>query len=335
MTKKAIRKNYDIILNKVIKTIEESKYRAFTEVNKALLYAYWSIGKELSKSSAYGKSVVEKLSSDLRFKYPNNKGYSAANLWNMKRFYESYEKLQPVVREFIFKISWTNHVTILNLTQSSEEKEFYIKMCVKERWSKRELKRQIDSSIFERYMLADKPEKVTAIIPKKKSKDLAKHLKEDYVLEFLDLRKNYSEKELEKAILENLRDFFLELGKAFSFLGSQYPIEIGGRENRIDLLFFHRELKCLVAVELKISDFKAEYVGQMQKYLSALDKKIKLPEENESIGLILCKSKNHEEVEFALAKTLSPVQVATYKTKLPDKTLILKRLEQFKVNLKE
>jgi len=325
------KQEYNVILGNVINHIEQSKLRAFAEVNKALLHAYWSIGKELSENASYGKSVVEQLSRDLRLKYPEAKGYSVRNLWNMKRFYETYQKLQPVVAELLFRVSWTNHVLILDKTSSDEEKQFYLKMCIKERWSKRELDRQLDSSLFERYVLADKPEKVTALIPKHESKDLVKHFKDEYVLEFLDLRKEYSEQELEKAILDNLRDFFLEFGKSFTFVGSQYVIDIGERENKIDLLFYHRELRCLVAVELKIGEFKAAYVGQMQKYLAALDEKARLPDEKESIGLILCKSKHHEEVRFALAKTLSPVKVATYRTKLPDRKLIIKRLEQFKI----
>jgi predicted nuclease of restriction endonuclease-like (RecB) superfamily len=329
------------------------------------LLSYWGIGKELSKNAAYGKSVVEKLSRDLKLKYPDTRGYSVRNLWNMKRFFETYQKLQPLTGEsqklqpavaelypkklqtasaesdteklqtlsgeLLFRIGWSNQVTILDRTQSMEEKKFYIKMCIKEQWSNRELKRQIDSSLFERYMLADRPENVTALIPARDSTDLVRHFKDEYVLEFLDLKKEYSEQELEKAILDNLRDFFLEFGKVFSFVGSQYIIDIGRRENKIDLLFFHRELRCLVAVELKIGEFKAAYVGQMQKYLAALDEKVRLPEENESIGLILCKSKNHEEVRFTLAKTLSPIKVALYKTKLPDKKLIMKRLAQFSI----
>jgi len=346
---------YNKILESIIKHIEQSKLRAYSEINKALLQAYWNIGKELSINSAYGKSVVEKLSRDLRFKFPETRGYSVANLWNMKRFYETYQKVQPAAAEFqtdqklqsvtgelkipqklqaqpaelLFGVSWTNHVTILDIAKSPEEREFYIKTCIKERLATRDLKRQINSALFERYMLADKPEKVTALIPKHKSKDIVKHFKDDYVLEFLNLGKNYSEKELEKAILDNLRDFFLEFGKSLTFLGSQYTLDIGGRENRIDLLFFHRELRCLVAVELKIGEFKAEYTGQMQKYLAALDEKVRLPGEKESIGLILCKSKNHEEVRFALAKTASAVKVASYEIKLPDKELILKRLGQY------
>ncbi|PKP56017.1 MAG: hypothetical protein CVT88_10680, partial [Candidatus Altiarchaeales archaeon HGW-Altiarchaeales-1] len=185
--KKFIReKNYDRILENIIEHIEQSKFRAFSEVNKALLQAYWNIGKELSENAAYGKSVVEKLSMDLRLRYPDVRGYSERNLWNMKQFYETYEKLQPVVAELLFKISWTNHVIILNKTSSNEEKQFYVELCVKEKWSKRELDRQIDSSLFERYMLVDKPERVTALIPKHESTDVAKHFKDEYMMEFLN-----------------------------------------------------------------------------------------------------------------------------------------------------
>ena len=333
MNEKAIfsKQKYNLILTNIVTHIEKSKHMAFANINKILLDAYWNIGKILSENSSYGASVVENLSNDLKIKYPETRGFSVRNLWNMKKFYETYQKLQTVSAELLFSVSWSNQVLILDITQSDEEKEFYLKMCVKERWSNRELRRQLDSSLYERYMLADKPEKVTALIPEHESKDMINQFKDEYILEFLDLKKEYSEKELEKAILENLKDFFLEFGKSFAFIGSQYIIDIGGRENKIDLLFFHRELKCMVAVDLKISEFKAAYVGQMQKYLSALDEKVRLSDEKESIGLVLCKSKNHEEVRFALARTMSPIKVASYKTKLPDKEMILKRLEQFRI----
>ena len=357
--------NYNKILESVITQIEQSKLRAFSEVNKALLQAYWNIGKELSKTSEYGKAVVERLSTDLRMRFPGSRGYSVTNLWNMKRFYETYPILQPVARELLlaqklqpvvaelpkklqtasaelpvsqklqsvtgellFSVSWTNHVVLLDFTQTPEEREFYLKMSLNERWSARELKRQINSCLFERYMNADKPEKVTALIPRHKEEDIARRFKDDYVLEFLNLGNEYSEKELESAILNNLKDFFLEFGKTLTFVGSQYAIEIDGRENRIDLLFFDRELRCLVAIELKTGAFKAEYIGQIQKYLAALNEKVRLPSETESIGIVLCKSKGKEEVRFALAGTTSPLKVATYMTKLPSTKLILKRLGQ-------
>lgn len=170
------KRDYSGILASVISHIEQSKLRAFAEVNKQLLEAYWNIGKVLSGNSAYGKSVVENLSQDLKIKYPLSKGYSIRNLWNMKRFYETYKKLQTLSAELLFSINWSNHITILDQTLHYGEKEFYIKMCIKERWSNRELERQIDSSLFERYMLADKPEKVTALIPRHEQKRHSKTL---------------------------------------------------------------------------------------------------------------------------------------------------------------
>jgi predicted nuclease of restriction endonuclease-like (RecB) superfamily len=346
-----ISNDYNQLFSKVIGSIEKSKLQAFTQVNLILLKIYWDIGGVISENSKYGKSIVKKLSEDLKFKYPKVKGYSVTNLWNMKRFYETYnhfkqsgnseqfrgldtrQKLQTLSGDLLFQVSWSNHVLILDSTETIEEKEFYIKNCIKEKWSNRELKRQLNTMLFERFVTVDKPEKLLALIPKHKKEDLVGHFKDNYLLEFLGLEKNYSEKKLEQAILDNLRDFFLEFGKLLAFLGSQYVIDVGGVENRIDLLFFHRELNCLVAVDLKIGKFKAAYVGQMQKYLAALDEKVRLPKEMESIGLILCKSKNHEEVKFALAKTTSSVKVATYKTKLPDQKLIIERLSKLKLKL--
>lgn len=334
MDKEITKKDYEDFLKKIVHLIEKGKQQAFSAVNRALIQTYWNIGKEIvekQKKLGWGVGVVEKLSADLKASFPDVKGYSKANLWNMKRFYETYEKLQTLSGELIFNISWSNHILIMDKTRTIQEKEFYIKMAIKERWSYRELNRQIDSSLFERFVSVDKPNKVLAMVPKTKELDINKHFKDEYVLEFLDLEKDYTEKELQNAILDNIKSFFLEFGKDFAFLGQEYPIYVGNKEYRIDLLFFHRALKCLVAIELKVSEFKPEYVGKMQFYLNLLDEKVRNKDENLSVGLILCKSKNHEEVRFALAKTLSPIKVAAYIKKLPDKKLILKRLEHFKI----
>lgn len=328
--------DYTKSLASIIKKVEESKHKAITAVNKLLIDLYWFIGEtivNLQESSKWGEGVVEKLSSDLRMKYPDQSGFSARNLWDCKRFfltYNDFSKLRPLVAE----ISWTNNLILLNSTKTIEEKEFYIKMCIKERWSKREIQRQIDSAYYERFMLSQKPDKLMKIEQDKlaiPSDDIHRHLKDEYVLEFLDLSKTYSEKELRKAILANLRDFFLEFGKNLSFVGEEYPIVIDDDEFRIDLLFFHRELRCLVPVELKIGKFKPEFVGKMQFYLAALDERIKLPHENPSIGLILCRSKNDSVVRLTLSRGHKPVNISVYQTQLPDKKLIQQRLEQIKL----
>jgi predicted nuclease of restriction endonuclease-like (RecB) superfamily len=339
MRKKDLKKqtqDYEESLSSVIKKIEESKHQAITTVNKLLIELYWFIGDtivNLQEKSEWGGGVVEKLSQDLRMKYPEQSGFSSRNLWDCKRFHLTYRDY-PKLRTVFAEISWSHNLLLLNKTRTMEEKEFYLKMAIKERWSFRELHRQIDSAYFERFMLAQKPDKLMKIEQKELTiplEDIHRHLKDEYILEFLDLSKTFSEKELRKAILNNLRDFFLEFGKNLSFIGEEYPLVIDGEEYRIDLLFFHRELKCLVPIELKISEFKPEYVGKMQFYLASLDEKIKLPDENPSVGLILCHSKKESVVRLTLSNANKPMKIAVYQTKLPDKKLIQQRLEKIKL----
>ncbi|MCD6492564.1 MAG: DUF1016 family protein, partial [Archaeoglobaceae archaeon] len=255
--------------------------------------------------------------------FPDIKGFSIQNLWRMKQMYETYkdyEKLSPLVRE----LSWTHNVIILHHTQTIEEKEFYLKSCISERWSRRELERQIDSSLYERFMLSKKTDK---LVPHTKEKNALAHFKDEYVLDFLGLKDEFSEEHLRKAVVANLKQFFLEFGRYFTFVGDEYRITVGNEDYRVDLLFYHRLLRCLVAVELKIGKFKPEYIGKMQFYLSALDEKVKIKEENPSVGLILCKSKNEEVVKIALSKTVSPIKVAAYRTKIIDRKLLKKKLQ--------
>ncbi|MFH1562481.1 MAG: PDDEXK nuclease domain-containing protein [Nitrospirota bacterium] len=330
--------DYENSLSSIINRIEESKHKAITTVNKLLIELYWFIGEtivHLQEKGKWGDGVVEKLSQDLRMKYPDMSGFSARNLWDCKRFYLTYRDF-PKLRPLVAEINWTNNLILLNYTKTIEEKEFYIKMCLKERWSKRELQRQIDSAYFERFMLSQDIDKLMKIEQDKLAiplDDIHRHLKDEYVLEFLELSETFSEKELRKAILDNLRNFFLEFGKNLSFVGEEYPLVVDGEEFRIDLLFFHRELKCLIPIELKIGAFKPEYVGKMQFYLGALDELIKLPDENPSIGLILCRSKKDSVVRLTLGKNDKPIKISAYETKLPDKKLIQQRLE--KINLPE
>jgi predicted nuclease of restriction endonuclease-like (RecB) superfamily len=251
MVKDVIKKqtqDYEKSLASIIQKVEESKHKAITTVNKLLIELYWFIGETivgLQEKSNWGDGVVEELSQDLRLKYPDMSGFSSRNLWDCKRFcltYRNYPKLRPLVAE----IGWTNNLVLLNYTNTMEEKEFYVKMCIKERWSKRELQRQIDSAYFERFILSQKPDKLMKIEQEKLAiplDEVHRHLKDEYILEFLDLSKTFSEKELRKAILDNLRDFFLEFGKNLSFVGEEYPLVVDNEEFRIDLLFFHRELK--------------------------------------------------------------------------------------------
>lgn len=272
--------------------------------------------------SKWGEGIVETLARDLQREFPDMKGFSRENLWRMKKLYETYKgypKLSPVVTE----LPWTHNLLILFQTQGIEEKEFYLKACLKERWSRRELERQINSSLYERFMLSKKADK---LIPHTKERDFLAHFKDEYIFDFLGLKDNFSEGDLRKAILGNLKQFFLEFGKYFTFIGEEQKLTVGNEDYKVDLLFYHRLLRCLVAVELKIGKFKPEYVGKMQFYLSALDEKLKLNDENPSVGLILCKSKDEEVVRIAISNAVSAMKVATYKTKVIDKELLKKKL---------
>ena len=268
--------------------------------------------------------MVKELASYIFAKEPNLRGFTASNLWRMKQLYEEYNqnsKLAPVVRE----ISWTNNLLILSKTKTVEEKEFYIKKCLQERYSKRELERQIDSGYYERTMLSNTQSSTTA-------QELYPRIKEvfldNYVVEFLNLKDKFSEFDLQKSILKHLKKFVLEFGKDFLLIDEEYRVQVGNQDFYIDLLFFHRELRCLVALELKITDFKPEYLGKMNFYLEALDRDVKKEHENPSVGIILCKTKDSEIVEYALSRNLSPTLVSEYETKLLDKKILQQKLHE-------
>jgi len=242
----------------------------------------------------------------------------------MKQFYETYKdskELSPLVRE----LTWTNNLIILSKTKSIEEGEFYLRLAIKEGYTKRELERQIDSGFYERHMLSNKKVSpvVTQIHP-----EISQAFKDTYVLDFLDLPEHFSERDLQKAIIENLRHFILEFGRDFTFIGEEYRLQVGNNDYFIDLLFFHRELKCLVVVELKIDDFKPEYLGKLNFYLEALDRDVRKPHENPSVGVILCKSKDDEVVEYAMSRNLSLAMISEYQTKLIDKKILRQKLHE-------
>jgi len=229
------------------------------------------------------------------------------------------------VSPLVTQISWSNHLIILSGAKTIEEKEFYINLCIKEKYSKRELERQIDSAYFQRYMLSEKK-----LEPVKLEKRTKSYFMDTYILEFLDLPKNYSENEFQKAIIHNLKDFILEIGKDFSFIGEEFRVQVANSDYFIDLLFYHRGLSCLVAFELKIDKFKPEYLGKMNFYLEVLDRDYKKPNENPSIGVILCASKENEVVEYAMNRNISPTMISEYNLKLIDKKILEQKLREYK-----
>lgn len=320
-------KRFDREFNEILTMIHKARYNAVKSVNIELVRLYWNIGEYISKKialAAWGDAVVDQLADYIQKRQPEFKGFTRRGLYRMRQFYEVYRK-NAIVSPLVTQISWTNHLMILSKTRTEDEKEFYIRLCIKEHYSKRELERQIDSGCYERVMISRK--KVLPVVTQIRP-DAIDVFKDTYVLDFLSLPESHDEGDLQKSIVSNLKDFILEFGKDFAFVGQEYRIQVGNNDYFIDLLFFHRGLRCLTMIELKITDFKPEYLGKMNFYLEALDRDVRKEGENPSVGIILCKSKDDEVVEYALSRHLSPTLVAEYKTRLIPKNILRKKLRE-------
>jgi predicted nuclease of restriction endonuclease-like (RecB) superfamily len=319
--------------------IRSAQYEALKAVNREMINLYWDIGQMIvikQQNDNWGKSVVEQLAKDLQTEFPGISGFSAANLWRMRLFYESYannEKLAPMVRE----IGWTHNLAILEKCKDDLEREFYIRMTRKFGWTKNVLIHQIENQTYAKTLLNQTNFDNT--VPAEIRNQLKLAVKDEYSFDFLELADEHSERQLEQGILARVEPFLQEMGGIFAFVGSQYRLEVEDEEYFIDILLYHRRLKCLVAIELKIGKFLPEYVGKMQFYLAVLDNTVKLPDENPSIGIILCKSKQRTIVEYALKESNKPIGVGTYqvvsklpqelKNQLPAPEQVAKLLEGF------
>lgn len=309
----------------LIHIIEESRQNALKKVNEELIKMYWKVGEFLSKETehaSYGDAYIDEISREIQETFPGIKGFNRRGLYRMKKFYETY-KDNEIVTPLVTQISWTNHLLIMSGCKTDEEREFYIRLCIKENYSKRQLERQLDSGYYERYMLSKE-----TLLPESVKKLGENPFLDSYVMEFLDLPNEFHENDLRKALIRNMKDFILELGKDFTFIDEEYKVQVGGDDFRIDLLFYHRGLQCLVAIELKIGKFKPEYISKLDFYLEALDRQAKKENENPSVGLLLCAAKNDEVVEYAMSRTMSPMLVSQYQLQLPDKAVLEKKLQQ-------
>ncbi|OPY17188.1 MAG: hypothetical protein A4E74_01468 [Syntrophus sp. PtaB.Bin075] len=304
--------DYPRLLSEIKERIRSAQYEALKAVNKELVGLYWDIGRMIVERQAgetWGKAVVQQLAGDLQREFPGVGGFSASNLWRMKAFFEAYtklEKLAPLVRE----IGWSHNLVIMERCPDPLEREFYIRMTGKFGWSKNVLIHQIDNQSYEKSLLGQ-TNFDQALTPELRAQaKLA--VKDEYTFDFLELGEEHSERELERALIARIEDFLRAMGGMFAFMGSQYRLEVDGKEFFIDLLLFHRHLRCLVAIELKVGEFLPEFVGKMQFYLTALDRQIRQEDENPSIGIILCKEKSRTIVEYALHDARKPIGVATY-----------------------
>src|SRR3989338_1035630 len=314
--------------NEITQLIHAARQRAVQAVNTALIELYLQVGQFISRKieqAEWGDGVVAQLAEHLARTQPGLRGFTSRNLFRMRQFYEAYqgdEIVSPLVRQ----LPWTHNLIILNQGKTSEEREFYLRLAIREHWGKRELERQLKTALFERTVL--NPLKVSPLVSQIHP-DALSVFKDSYMVEFLDLPQGHAEADLHQGLLQRLKEFLIELGRGFCFVGSGYPLQVGGREFALDLLLFHRGLNCLVAIELKVGRFEPEYLGKLGFYLVVLDRGGKKPHEQPALGLLLCASKDNEVVEYALSRSLSPALVAEYRTQLPDKKLLAAKLHEF------
>ena len=311
--------------DEIISIIDNARTRALKAVNAELIQMYWNVGEYLSAlcaDSEFGDKVIDEAAAYIAKENHGVKGFNRRGLYRMKQFYETYRD-DEFVTPLVTQISWTNHLLIMSGSKTVEERHFYMALCAKEHYSKRELERQMSSAYYERYMLSSKK-----LMPESVPQDVRGSILDTYVLEFLDLPEQFSERSLRKAITDNLKQFILEFGKDFTFIGEEYRVQVGGQDFYIDLLFYNRALSCLVPIELKIGKFKPEHIGQINFYLEALDRDVKKPNENPSVGVILCASKDDAVVEYALSRSMSPTLVSDYTLYLPDKKLLQNKLRE-------
>jgi predicted nuclease of restriction endonuclease-like (RecB) superfamily len=318
----------DETFSEVVGLIAASRERAVQAVNTALIELYWKIGETISRKIAaaeWGESVVDRLAQFIAKIEPGMRGFTRRNLFRMRRFYEAYRE-DAIVTPLVSLLPWSHHLVILEQSKRPEEREFYLRLAIRERWSKRELERQFKAALFERAVLT--PPKMTPLVAQTYPEAL-NVFRDAYTVEFLGLPQAHGEADLHRALLEKLKEFLIELGRDFCFVGSEYPLQVGDRDFALDLLFFHRGLNCLVAFELKVGRFEPEYLGKLGFYLEALDRDVRKAHEQPVIGVLLCASKNDEVVEYALSRSLTPALIAEYQTQLPDKKLLQAKLHEF------
>ncbi|WP_236170086.1 PDDEXK nuclease domain-containing protein [Pseudomonas parasichuanensis] len=314
--------------DEVLTLIKSARQRAVQAVNTQLIELYWQVGAFISRKlerAEWGDGVVNQLADHLLLTQPGLRGFTRANLFRMRQFYEVYrgdEIVAPLVR----LLPWSHNMIVIGQCKHPEERLFYLRMASQEKWSKRELERQLKAALFERSVT--QPAKASAALTQAHPAAL-EVFRDAYMIEFLGLPGGHAEADLHQGLLARLKDFLVELGRGFCFVGSHYPLQVGGRDFALDLLFFHRGLNCLVAIELKVGRFEPEYLGKLDFYLEALDRNERKAHENPAIGVLLCASRDDEVVEYALNRSLSPALIAEYQTRLPDKALLQAKLQEF------
>ncbi|MCM0588728.1 MAG: PDDEXK nuclease domain-containing protein [Gloeotrichia echinulata CP02] len=303
---------YDDFLRELKERIRSAQVKAALSVNRELVLLYWQIGREIitrQQQQGWGAKVIERLARDLKAAFPDMKGFSRTNLLYMRAFAEAYPDEQ-IVQQLVGQIPWGHNIRILDAVKDASAKLWYVQKTIENGWSRNVLVHQIESGLYHRQGKATTNFENT--LPKPQSELAQQLLKDPYNFDFLSLGKEAQERELEKALIQHIRDFLLELGVGFAFVGSQYHLEVGNKDFYIDLLFYHLHLRCYVVIDLKIEDFQPEFSGKMSFYVSAVDDLLRHPDDQPTIGMILCKTKNQTIVEYALREMNKPIGVSTY-----------------------
>ncbi len=312
--------DYEGLLNELKQRIRGAQVRAALAVNRELVLLYWQIGREIlqrQQQQSWGSQVINRLATDLRQAFPEIKGFSSRNLHYMRSFAEAYPDPQ-LVQQVVAQIPWGHNVRILDTAKDAEERMWYVQQTIQQGWSRKTLTVQLDSKLYQRRGGAIT--NFDRALPAPQSELARQVLKDPYAFDFLDLGDAAQERDIERALVDRIRDFLLELGVGFAFLGSQYPLQVSDRDYRLDLLFYHVRLHCYVVVDLKVAEFEPEFSGKMNFYISAVDDLLRQPEDQPTIGIILCRTKDRTIVEYALRDLNKPIGVSTYQLRdiLPD-----------------
>ena len=308
-----IDKNYVMVVESIKEQIRSTQHKAILNANKEMLILYWNIGKVINENSTWGSKFLRNLSKEITSECPSTKGFSVRNLKNMARFYREYPEIE-IVQSVTAQITWTHNIEILRV-ESKEQRLWYINKTIENGWSVNVLAHQINTNLYERQIKQKKISNFKNKLPSPQSELALETMKDPYIFDFIDLKEDAKEKDLEDALINNITKVLLELGKGFAFVGHQYHLDVAGEDYYIDLLFYNIKLKCYVVIELKIGEFKPEYAGQLSFYLTAIDEIVKEINDNPTIGLLLCRHKNNVTAEYTLRDMNKPMGVSEYRIK--------------------
>jgi predicted nuclease of restriction endonuclease-like (RecB) superfamily len=338
ITRLALPEGYEPFLKDLKERIRTAQVRAALAVNRELVLLYWSIGRDIlarQKQHGWGAKIIDRLAADLHTAFPEMTGLSPRNLKYMRAFAEAWPD-EPIVQAALAQITWYHNIALVEKLNTPEERVWYARQTIQNGWSRNVLVHQIESGLYRRQGKA--LTNFTRTLPAPQSELAQQIVKDPYNFDFLTITEEARERELERALIDHIRDFLLELGIGFAFVGSQYPIQVGGEEFRLDLLFYHLRLRAFIVLELKVGEFQPEFSGKMNFYLSAIDDLLRHPDDQPSIGIILCKSKNKVVAEYALRDIRKPVGVSEYRlTEALPKRLrgSLPAIEQLEAELKD